>query len=72
MEGEVTDKDSAVEVARDYADEECVGQFGDATDVSRDDGVWVVEFETHTYSGAYRHRVKINRVGNVFSHERNQ
>jgi len=70
MKGEVREEQTAVEVTRDYAAEECVGEWGAVTDVQEDDETWIVEFETHTYSDEYEHRLKINRAGNVFAHER--
>lgn len=70
MGGEV-DKNTAIEIATDYADEECVGQPGDILDVHKEDGNWIVEFRTHTYADSYDHRVRITTsVGNVISHER--
>lgn len=68
--GEVRDRETAVELAKDYADEECVGQFGETVDVRREDSSWVVEFKTHTYSDEYVHRLKITSTGNVYAHER--
>ncbi|WP_123538232.1 hypothetical protein [Halosimplex salinum] len=70
MKGEVRDRETAVELAKEYADEECVGQWGDVTDVRQTDGSWVVEFRTHTYSDEYEHRIEMNHVGNVFTHDR--
>lgn len=68
--GDVQDADEAKAIALDYADEECVGEPGDVLDVTREDSDWIVEFRTHTFSDAYEHRVRISRVGNLFSHER--
>lgn len=70
MSSDVVDADGAARIAREYANEECVGEFGEVLDVHDADGVWVVEFRTHTFSDAYDHRVRVNGVGNVFSHER--
>lgn len=64
-------KETAKEVAREYAEKECVGQFGEVIEVEQENSYWVIEFRTHTYSDEYRHEVRINQVGNVFSHERN-
>lgn len=64
-------KETAIEIATDYADEECVGQLGEILEAHKADGNWVVEFRTHTYADSYDHRVKITTtVGNVISHER--
>ncbi|MFB6140818.1 MAG: hypothetical protein ABEJ26_10335 [Halosimplex sp.] len=70
MEGDVRDEATAVDVAREYADEECVGQFGDVLAVDESDGVWTVELTTHTFSAEYTHRLKLTAAGNVFAHER--
>lgn len=70
MTGNIVERDGAVEAAREYAAGECVGQFGEVLDVERDGDDWSVRFRTHTYGDEYCHRVRINRVGNVFSHER--
>ncbi|WP_135364274.1 hypothetical protein [Halosimplex halophilum] len=70
MMGEVTDEETAIDVATEYAKEECVGQVGDVVTAERDDATWVVELTTHTYSDEYDHRLKVNRAGNVFAHER--
>lgn len=70
MTGELIDREGAVGAAREYATEECVGRFGEVIDVERDDEDWSVRFRTHTYADEYTHRVRINRVGNVFTHER--
>ncbi|QIO23791.1 hypothetical protein [Haloarcula sp. JP-L23] len=70
MRGTVDDADTAAALALGYADEECVGEPGDVSSVERDDGRWVVEFETHTFSDTYEHRVRITTEGNVFGHER--
>jgi len=65
------DKEDAIEIAQDYADDECVGQFGDILNASKEDSTWNVEFRTHTYGDSYDHRVTITAtVGNVISHER--
>mgnify|MGYP005852717017 CR=1 FL=1 len=66
-----TGKDTAIEIASDYADEECVGQLGEILDAYQEDSTWIVEFRTHTYADSYDHRVKItSTVGNIVSHER--
>lgn len=65
------DKETAIEIATDYADEECVGQLGDILETHKEDDDWIVEFRTHTYADSYDHRVRITAtVGNVISHER--
>ena len=70
MEGEITDADTAIEIARDYADDECVGEFGEVLDTRQENNNWIVEFRTHTFSNAYKHRVQLSPIGNVFSHDR--
>lgn len=70
MEGTVGDSDTAAALAREYADEECVGEFGEVTSVDHEDDVWSVGFTTHTFSEAFDHRVKVSREGNVYAHER--
>ncbi|WP_336000356.1 hypothetical protein [Halorientalis halophila] len=70
MEGTVSEAETATELAEAYADEHCVGELGDVLDVERAEGVWVVEFRTHTYADAYDHRVRITTEGDVFGHER--
>lgn len=71
MGREVPDADAARDIAEPYAAEECVGTLGEVREVTREDDVWVVEFETHTFSDVFRHRIRITgSVGNVISHER--
>ena len=70
MTGDVHERETAVDIATDYAEEECVGMVNEVLDVEREDGSWVVAFETHTFDHRYEHRVRMNRVGNVFAHER--
>lgn len=70
MDGEVREAETAKDVARDYAEDECVGQFGAVTDVRREESSWVVEFRTHTYADECGHYVRINQVGTVYAHER--
>lgn len=68
---EIQTADAAIEVATEYADENCVGELGDILDARREENEWIVEFRTHTYSDAYDHRVRLTAaVGNVVSHER--
>jgi len=68
---EDVDKEEAIEIAKAYADEECVGELGEALDAHEADSNWIVDVRTHTFSDAYDHRVKITAaVGNVISHER--
>jgi hypothetical protein len=70
MEGKITDTDTAVEIARDYSDDECVGEFGEVLEARRENNDWIVEFRTHTFSDTYKHRVQLSPIGNVFSHDR--
>ena len=70
MKGEITDADTAVEIAKDYADEECVGELGEVLDASRENNNWSVEFRTPTFSDTYKHHVQLSPIGNVFSHDR--
>ncbi|MFB6301467.1 MAG: hypothetical protein ABEH78_01195 [Haloferacaceae archaeon] len=70
MGGQV-DRERAIEIARDYADGECVGELGEVLDAAKENDLWIVEFRTHTFSDSYDHRLKITvSVGNVVSHER--
>lgn len=71
MSDDVPDEQTAIEIAETYADSECIGQLGDITDIGERDTEWLVEFETHTLSDTYTHRVRIPKsVGNVISHDR--
>lgn len=70
MNGDIENEETAEDVAREYADEDCVGELGEVLDVQRDDTDWIVEFRTHTFSDSYDHRVRISQVGNVYAHER--
>lgn len=71
MSDDVPDQETAIELAKEYADSECVGQFGDVTDVEERNTEWRIEFETHTLSDTHTHRVRIIKsVGNVISHDR--
>lgn len=70
MAGDIQTEEEAVDVATDYADEECVGELGEILSVEEDDACWIVEFRTHTFGDEYHHRVRMNQVGNVFAHER--
>jgi hypothetical protein len=36
MKGEIEDSDTAIEIARDYADEECLGELGEVIDARRE------------------------------------
>ena len=67
---EVDDTETAIEVARDYATDDCIGEFGEIMDVRQENETWIVEFRTHTFSARYEHRIRIAPVGNVISHER--
>jgi hypothetical protein len=70
MKGEIEDADTAIEIVRDYADDECIGELGEVTDARRENKSWIVEFRTHTFSDAYEHRIQLLPSGNVFSHDR--
>lgn len=71
MSEDVSDQEAAIKLARGYADRECVGQFGDVTDVEETDTEWHIEFQTHTLSDTYTYRVRITKsVGNVISYDR--
>lgn len=71
MGDDVPDAEEATGIAEVYADEECIGQFGDVVEVADRDSRWVVEFRTHTFSDTYTHRITITKsVGNVANHER--
>lgn len=70
MTGELVDSEGAIDAAKEYAIEECVGQFGEVLDVDRDGDDWSVRFRTHSYADEYVYRVRINRVGKVYAHER--
>lgn len=73
MNEEVPDRETAVEIAEAFADEECVGELGDVVDVEDRDSDWIVEFRTHTLADAYSHRMKITKsVGNVIAHDRSE
>lgn len=69
MVGDLRDPEAVKDAVREYADDECVGELGEVTDVTRDDSYWTAEFRTHTFSDEYRHEVRLNQVGNVFAHE---
>ena len=70
MEGEIENSDTAIEIAREYADVECVGELGEVLDARQENKSWIVEFRTHTFSDAYEHHVQLSPIGNVFSHDR--
>lgn len=70
MSGNVETHEAAIETTRSYAEEECVGTVGEVIDVEHENPNWVVTFQTHTFAEELEHRVRINRAGNVFSHER--
>lgn len=73
MSDDIQDAETAIDVATEYADAECVGELGEVIDARREENVWVVEFRTHTFSDAYEHRVRITAsVGNVISHDRSK
>ncbi|ELY35519.1 hypothetical protein C496_23121 [Natronorubrum tibetense GA33] len=71
MNDDIQSEDSAIEVAKGYANEECIGELGEIIDARREVNEWIVEFRTHTLSEAYDHCVRLTAsVGNVVSHER--
>jgi len=73
MREEISDKEDAIKVAKEFADDDkrCVGEFGEITDVRREDNLWIVEFRTHTLSDEHIHQIRITTaVGNVVSYER--
>lgn len=71
MSEDVPDQEAAIELAKEYADSECIGQLGDVTEVEERETEWRIEFETHTLSDTHTHRVRITKsVGNVISHDR--
>lgn len=71
MGDEIQDSETAVEIAEEYADTECVGEFGEIITTEEEDTEWVVEFQTHTFSDVYTHTIRITKsVGNVVSHDR--
>jgi hypothetical protein len=70
MEGEIEEPDTAIERARDYAADNCVGELGEVLDARQENNRWIVEFRTHTFADAYEHRVQLSRIGNVVSHDR--
>jgi hypothetical protein len=71
MGDDVPDRETAIELAKEYAESECVGQIGDSIDVEERDMTWIVKFQMYTYSEKTTHRVKITKsVGNVISHDR--
>lgn len=64
-------KDEAIEIAKAYADKECVGELGEILDTQEAGSNWIVAFRTYTFSDTYDHRVKITAsVANGISHER--
>ena len=48
---EAVDKNEAIELAKAYADEECVGQLGEVVDAHEAGSNWVIDFRTHTRFG---------------------
>lgn len=50
MAGEIEDADRAIELVRNYAEDECVGEFGEVLDARQENNNWTVEFRTHTFS----------------------
>lgn len=71
MNEDVSDRDAAITLAERYADDDCIGQFDKVTEVEERELKWLIEFQTHTFSDTYTHRVRITKsVGNVISHDR--
>lgn len=70
MEGEIESSETAIEIAREYAADNCVGEWGEVLDTRQEDKDWIVEFRTHTFSDAYEHHVQLSPIGNVVSHDR--
>lgn len=71
MNEDVPDKDTAIDIAEDFANDESIGQFGEVTDVEETETEWQVEFQTSTFSETYTHRIRITKsVGNVIAHDR--
>jgi hypothetical protein len=69
MEGDIEDPDRAIEIAKDYAADDCLGELGEVVDASKENSGWIVEFRTHTFADTYEHRVLLSRIGNVFSYD---
>jgi hypothetical protein len=70
MDDTVHNTETATEVAKAYADDECLGEVDEIVHTTQSGSGWVVEFVTQTFTDTYKHRVRINPPGNVFSHER--
>lgn len=71
MSEEVRDTETAIKIAEEYADNECVGEFGEIGETREKNNQWIVEFRTHTFFDAYMYRIRITKsVGNVISHDR--
>jgi hypothetical protein len=69
MAGEIEDADRAIEVVKNYADDECVGEFGEVLDARQENNNWTVEFRTHTFSDRYKHRVQLSSTRCDFGFE---
>lgn len=71
MSEDVSDQEAAIALVKEYAASECVGRFGDVTDVEEREAEWFIKFHTSTSSDTHTHRVRITKsVGNVISHDR--
>lgn len=71
MSDDVPDRETAIGIAEEYADDECVGQFGDVETIEERESEWMVEFRTHTFSDTHTRRLRITKsVGNVIDHDR--
>lgn len=70
MANAAEDAETAIELAREYADEECLGELGDVLDATEDGGLWVVRFLTHALAATYEHQVRVTSTGIVVGHER--
>jgi hypothetical protein len=71
MGSKVRTSEAAINIAESYAKEECVGTLGKIVNVVREDGSWIVELRTHTFSEEYTHRIEITEaVGNIIGHDR--
>lgn len=71
MSDEVPGTEAAIEITEEYADNECVGEFGEIIEIEERDNNWTIELRTHTFFDEYTHRIQITKsVGNVISHDR--
>lgn len=71
MGNKVQNQAAAIEITEEYANTECIGEFGEIVTTKEKDTEWIVEFQTHTFSDVYTHSIRITKsVGNVVSHDR--